>query len=138
MEGKPADDDHVQITLDSRWPPWFDGEYTSLATPYDGHYPLRIPADQIEEAIDDIDRQIEARDYRLIDSAQAVAAFRPNFRKHYARGVNAELLYAAQTVGIPVHLTWNEQQDGTYGDSPFGDVGTRHSNVSDLVAALVA
>jgi hypothetical protein len=35
-----------------------------------------------------------------------------------------------------VHLSWDEQEDGVYGDSPFGVVGTRHSNVSDLVAAL--
>ena len=83
-----------------------------------------------------LDRQIETRDYRLIDSVQAVAAFRPNFRGHHSRGVNSELLYASQSAGIPVHLSWDEQEDGLYGDSPFGVVGTRHSNVSDLVAAL--
>ena len=126
----------VVLKLEDRWSPWFSGDLERMVEPYDSNYPLGVPVDQIEEVVEDIDRQIEARDYRLIDSVQAVAAFRPNFRGHHSRGVNSELLYASQSAGIPVHLSWDEQEDGVYGDSPFGVVGTRHSNVSDLVAAL--
>lgn len=136
LESRNESDDEVQITLNMRWAPWFGGEYEALATPYDANYPLILPVDQIEEATIDIDRQIEARDYRLIDSVQALAAFRPNFGDHHARGVNAEIQYAAQTVGIPVHLTWNDLEDGTYGNSPFGDLGTRHMNIPELISAL--
>jgi len=128
----------VVLGLEDRWSPWFSSDLEPMAEPYDANYPLSVPVDQIEEVGEDIDRQIESRDYRLIDSVQAVAAFRPNFGGHHSRGVNSELLYASQSAGIPVHLSWDEQEDGIYGDSPFSVVGTRHSNVSDLVAALVA
>jgi adenylate kinase len=136
LKNNKEGDPYVGITLDQRWPPWLGGDLETLATPYDGNYPLSVPVDQIEESIIDIDRQIEARDFRLIDSVQAVAAFRPNFNKHQSRGVSAELQYAAQTVGIPVHLTWDDDADGIYADSPFGNVGTKHLGTSQLISAL--
>ena len=136
LEGRKEAEDHVNIDLDLRWSPWFDGDLEALATPYDSNYPLSIPVDEIEESVIDIDRQIEARDYRLIDSVQVVAAYRPSFNKHHSRGVTAELQYAAQTVGIPVHLTWEDATDGIYADSPFGDMGIRHVGVTQLVSAI--
>jgi adenylate kinase len=135
-ESDQAKPSHLDIHLSNRWRPWLTGDFEPMALPYDKNYPLRIPTDQIREAIEDIDRQIEARDFRLIDSVQSVAAFRPNFRGHYARGVNTELLYASQAAGIPVHLSWDDKEDGTYGDSPFGVVGTRHSSLEELLSAL--
>ena len=109
---------------------------TVMALSYEDHYPLTIPSEEVREAVEDIDRQIEARDYRLIDQVQAVAAFRPNYRKHHARGVNAELLYAGQTTGVPVHVIWDDTEDGTYGDSPFGVMGAQHANLDGLIAAV--
>lgn len=137
-ESRVSGDNFVEIQLGDRWPTGFHEEFESMADPIEESYPIRIPVDQIEEAIGDIDRQIEARDYRLIDQVEAVAAFRPDYGRHHSRGVAAELLYAAQTAGIPVHLTWLDDEDGPYADSPFGSVGTKHSNVDELIAALEA
>ena len=136
LDGMKEGEDNVNIALELRWPPWFNEGLEALATPYDSNYPLSIPVDQMIESVTDIDRQIEARDYRLIDSVVAVAAYRPSFNKHHSRGVSSELLYAAQTVGISVHLTWDENLDGVYADSPFGDLGIKHLGVTQLISAL--
>lgn len=131
-------EDHVAVELAARWPTGFSGEYASMAAPYDSAYPLSIPVDEIEEAINDIDRQIEARDFRLINQVQAVAAYRPDYGQHRSRGVSSELQYAAQTAGIPVHLIWDESEDGPYATSPFGYFGTRHQGIDQLISALSA
>ena len=133
-----GEDGSGNVYLDNalRWPTGFSGDYEAMIPPEDKVDSFHVPAAQIAEAIKDIDRQIEARDFRLIEQSQAVAAFRPNFRRHFSRGVNAELQYASQTIGIPVHLTWNEDEDGVYGDSPFGAMGTSHKNLQDLIEAL--
>ena len=135
-QGRQEGAGDVCIGPDDRWPMGFSDDLEGMTPSDDIQYPLVIPADQIEEAIDDIDRQIESRDYRLIDQVEAVAAFRPNYRTHYSRGVFAELQYAAQTAGIPVHLIWDEAEDGPYADSPFGNVGPKHAGVEELIAAL--
>lgn len=131
--------DLVEVALDSRWPTGFTGSpgpFESMSPPYESAYPIIIPIGEMEETIEDIDRQIEARDYRLIDQVEAVAAFRPDYHGRQSRGVTAELQYAAQTAGIPVHLARNDEEDGPYATSPFGQLGTRHSSVEELIAAL--
>lgn len=128
--------DEVELKLEERWALGYEEGFEPMAPPFDSEYPLKIPKDQVSESIDDIDRQIEARDFRLIDQAEAAAAYRPSFRKHHSRGVNAELLYAGQSAGIPVHLVWDDSEDGEYGSSPFGHVGTKHQLISEIIKAV--
>ncbi len=126
----------VKLDNKSRWEPALTEELSPLQPPTGNLYPFSIPVEQVEEVTEDIDRQIEARDYRLIGQAQAVVAYRPNFMQHYARGVNAELLYASQTCGIPVHVVWNDSEDGQFADSPFGNIGTKHKSVQNAIGAI--
>lgn len=135
-ENQNTDSADIELDITARWSTSFSGEFESMSLPYDEKYPFVIPAEQVEEVIEDIDRQIEARDYRLIDQVNAVAAFRPKFRDRLSRGVSAELQYAAQVVALPVHLYWDDREDGIYGDSPFSAVGTKHNSLTDLIAAL--
>ena len=126
----------IQLEGGDRWPLGFEADLEPMSLSRDDLYPLHIPLEEVREAVDAIDPQIAAMDYRMIDQVQAVAAFRPNYKDHFARGVNAELLYAGQTSGVPVHVIWDETEDGLYGDSPFTAVGTRHANVDALISAV--
>ncbi len=122
------------VVLDERlrWP-ILDTEMLSPCGPVETT--VTIPRDQVEEAIKDIDRQIEARDYRLIDQVQFLAAYRPEFQKKPSRGVMAEMLYAANTRAIPVHLVWDDSEDGLSIDSPFNSIGVKHATTTDLIRA---
>ena len=73
-----TDADDVRLQLANRWSRGFSDDLAPMTNSDDVSYPLIIPRDQISEVEEDIDRQIEARDYRLIEQSQAIAAFRPS------------------------------------------------------------
>ncbi len=88
---------------------------------------------EIEEATQDIQKQVESRDFRLIHDADCVVAYRPNWGGTPSRGVTAEL-HLAQGIGRRIFiLSLPEDEEGT--SSPFGEFGNVYADVGELVAA---
>ncbi|MFO8015138.1 MAG: hypothetical protein R6X20_17775 [Phycisphaerae bacterium] len=128
----PQNEDAFQIESSARWP--FDisnlgNGYGSLVPEDDTVFPVEVESDeakalarpdQMSDFQSTIDAQITHRDYRYIDQADVMAAYRPRLLGHESGGVAAEKTYAAGTGSTPVvEYSPPEDTDET-GSKPFG------------------
>lgn len=56
-------------------------------------WPIRIPREEISEISGDVEDNVKARDFKLIDNSRFVASYRPNYMGT-SRGVAAEINYS--------------------------------------------
>jgi len=76
-------------------------------------WPIKIPANEIDEVGDDINNQIKSRDYTLVDTATHLAVYRPFFNGKLSRGVDAEIKRAnAHFSEVIVYHPKEDQIDG--------------------------
>ena len=66
-----------------------------------------------------IDAQITQRDFRYIDQADVMAAYRPRLRGHESGGVAAEKTYAAGSGRTPVVEYTTQEDVNEFGSRPF-------------------
>lgn len=75
-----------------RWP--FNPEGTLVEGRAD-IFPFRIPSDEILDVEQFITASVPTRDYRLVDQAKVLAAYRPQYkRSDFSKGMYAEFLHA--------------------------------------------
>jgi len=89
---------------------------------------------EIEEATEDIETQVESRDFRLIHDAKAIVAYRPNWGGTESRGVTSEL-HLARNIGRRVFVLSPPEDEGG-ATSPFRESGNVYGNKEELVEAL--
>ncbi|KPK47816.1 MAG: hypothetical protein AMK72_07915 [Planctomycetes bacterium SM23_25] len=125
LPGEEAEAETLQVGIDARWP----SDLSDIGSHYEGLvpedpnlFPLTVQVkeaeelntpDQMSSPMSTIDAQITQRDFRYIDQADAVAAYRPR-KGHESRGVAAEKMYAAGSGGKTVieYSPW-EDIEGT-------------------------
>ncbi|HUU90925.1 MAG TPA: hypothetical protein VM238_06915 [Phycisphaerae bacterium] len=126
LPGEEAEAETFQVGIDARWPADLSDiglDYESLVPEDPELFPLTIKVeeaqelntpDQMSSHMSTIDAQITQRDFRYIDQADAVAAYRPRFKGHESRGVAAEKTYAAGSGATPViEYSPSEDIEGT-------------------------
>ena len=94
--------EEVRIDRQHRWP--LD---TDDAVAEEPRWPITIPAQEVREVPGspksgrtipgDIENQIRSRDYRLVETARIVAAYRPQYMGKKSEGVSAEIRHANET-----------------------------------------
>jgi len=89
---------------------------------------------ELEEATQDIAKQIESRDFRLIHDADCLVAYRPNWGGRGSRGVTAEL-HLARGIGRRSFI-YSPKDDEPPEESPFEDHGNVYRHEEELFAAL--
>lgn len=89
---------------------------------------------EIEEATQDIRRQVESRDFRLIHDSHCLVAYRPNWGRRESRGVMAEL-HLARGIGRRAFI-YSLYEDEPEEESPFGDLGNPYRGVDELIEAV--
>lgn len=103
----------------------------------EGLYPVRIPREQVEEVLRDLDNIIRYKDYRYIQQADAVAAYRPFRGGRLSRGMFAEINYALNTAHKRVFIYWPEEDSGV--ESPFDPtMGVVERDLNKLIEDLKA
>ncbi len=97
---------------------------------------------QIREVLDvlrgrpgDVNEHIVWRDYRLIDQAHCLAAYRPNYEGQKAEGVGHEIDYAHHDDRVYVYQFY-PQDDGDFALSPFGNKGSVSIDYDGFVEML--
>lgn len=114
LPGEETEAETFQVGIDARWPSDFSDigpHYESLVPEDPNLFPLTVEVkeaeelnrpDQMSSPMSTIDAQITQRDFRYIDQADVMAAYRPRLLGHESGGVAAEKLYAAGTGATPV------------------------------------
>jgi len=130
-KGKLADS-IVKITLDKRWPI----RHSPLLCPdISDLFPISLPADEIVEVTQDIDNQIQNRDYRLIAQSDALVAYRPNLGGKLSTGVFSEMQYARDVAFKPCHMYF-PLEDGTEESTPFKGRGSVYMEIKAMIENL--
>lgn len=88
----------IVLTLDDRWPIPFA---SCLSPTRAEEYPVELPVHEVQEIQEDVDNHIEARDFRMIDQSNVLAAWRPHFGQRHHDGVEKELTHARQVARKP-------------------------------------
>ncbi len=102
-----------------------------------GLYPIRIPRDQVEEVLRDLDNIIRYKDFRYIQQSDAVAAYRPFMGKALSRGMFAEINYALNTAHKRVFIYWPKEDWEPGMESPFDpSLGVVERDLDRLFADL--
>ncbi|GAG35248.1 unnamed protein product, partial [marine sediment metagenome] len=114
LPGEETEAATFQVEIDARWPSDLSEIgplYESLVPEDPSFFPLTVEVEEAEELnrpdqmsspMSTIDAQITHRDFRYIDQADVMAAYRPRLLGHESGGVAAEKLYAAGTGATPV------------------------------------
>lgn len=123
----------VQINIDKRWP---IGHHPLLCSNIDDLFPIEIPADEVVEVIQDIDNQIQNRDYRLVSQSDAIVAFRPYLGGKLSTGVFSETQYARDVAFKPCHMYFPEC-DGDQETTPFKGRGSSYPTTEELLKNLM-
>ena len=89
---------------------------------------------EIAEATQDIRRQVESRDFRLIHDSDCLVAYRPNWGGRASRGVTAEL-YLARGIARRAFI-YSPAEDKPSEESAFGDLGNVYRDVEELIEAV--
>lgn len=98
-------------------------------------YPITLNAMEVQEVVQDVDQNIESRDFRLIDQSRCLCAWRPYYEQYPHQGVAAEINYARHIAKISRHLYF-PKEDGDPQTSPFAATGVFHSDLTKLYEAL--
>jgi len=102
-------------------------------------YPVKIPRDQAEEVLRDLDNIIRYKDYRYIQQSDAVVAYRPFMGKTLSRGMFAEINYALNTAHKRVFIHWPEEDWEPGIESPFDpSLGVVERSLDRLIKDLEA
>ncbi|MEZ0248178.1 MAG: hypothetical protein ABWJ97_02790 [Thermoproteus sp.] len=105
----------------------------------EGLYPVRIPREQVEEVLRDLDNIIRYKDYRYIQQSDAVAAYRPFMGRTLSRGMFAEINYALNTAHKRVFIYWPKEDWEPGMESPFDpSLGVVEADLDRLMADLEA
>ena len=123
----------VKINIDKRWP---IGHHPLLCRDVSDLFPIEIMADEIVEVTQDIDNQIQNRDYRLISQSDAIAAYRPNIGGKLSTGVFSEMQYARDVAFKPCHMYFPEE-DGAEESTPFKGRGAFYRRVDTMIETLL-
>jgi adenylate kinase len=129
--------DVVEIRAEDVWniPP----SLSPASKDEEGLYPVRIPRDQAEEVLRDLDNVIRYKDYRFIQQSDAVAAYRPFRGKSLSRGMFAEINYAINTAHKRVFVYWPKEDWGPGMESPFDpSLGVVEGDLAKLIRDLEA
>jgi hypothetical protein len=115
----------VHMNLSDRW----QMEESLLPMYYEEMYPIELDLKEILEITQhrlgeksEIDRNIERRDFRLIDQSRCVLAYRPRYgNKDVSQGMRAEIIYAGSIRPIPAPVVYVHDPliDGEL-DDPLG------------------
>ena len=143
---RSSDGGDVILQSADRWPL---GPVRPVAD--DPPWPMRIPASEVCEvlprggrrdgaegrAAGDVENQIRSRDYRLVEDAHFLAAYRPVFNLKKSEGVDAEIRHAKE-FGRKV-VVYHPPQDAGEGKSaydPFGSNVVAKSDPGEFLAYL--
>lgn len=94
----------------------------------------RFSRSEIAEATQDITKQVESRDFRLIHDSDCVVAYRPNWGGRPSRGVTAEL-HLARGIGRRAFI-YSPKEDEPDEQSPFGDLGNLYRDLDDMLSGV--
>ncbi len=123
LPGEDPEGETFQVGFDARWPSDLSEigpHYESLVPEDPNLFPLTVEVkeaeelnrpDQMSSPMSTIDAQITQRDYRYIDQADVMAAYRPRFLGHESRGVAAEKGYAAGATGATPVVEYSPPED---------------------------
>ena len=122
----------VTISSDKRWP---IRHGPLLCQDVERLFPIQISADEIVEVIEDVDNQIQTRDYRLIAQSDALVAYRPNLNGKLSTGVYSEMQYARDVAFKPCHMFF-PPEDGAEEATPFKGRGTAYTDIDLMISNL--
>lgn len=133
LDATDPGDEFVRVDLEKRWGVPEEALLTDgRPNPWDGQECL-FARGEIEEATKDITTQVESRDFRLIQDADCIVAYRPNWGGRQSRGVTAEL-HLARGIARRIFI-YNPKEDDTQ-ESPFAGFGNVYQEVDELMEAL--
>lgn len=126
-------DSVVEIEMEKRWP---IRHSPLLCQDVSGLFPINLPADEIVEVTQDIDNQIQNRDYRLISQSDALVAYRPHLGRKLSTGVFSEMQYARDVAFKPCHMYF-PKEDGTEESTPFKGRGSVYVDIDSMIKNLL-
>ena len=119
------------LSGDFRWkfPPDFSmvGEETLK-------FPIQLKKNEVEEIAEDIDENVQYRDYRLISDSDALIAYRPWLGKSVHEGVRSELQFA-DAISKP-SLMYFPQEDKEEERSAFGTNAIPYEHLDEFYVAI--
>jgi hypothetical protein len=137
LQDLPREGDRVVLDPSSRWQ-----VRPGLGPPASGK-PMLLDASEVLEVHAIIDDMIEERDFRLIDQASSIFAYRPWWgrRSSVSSGMQAELYYARDNAGVRIFMFDPERDHGDERAAfavrpPQGHVETRDEGLAHLVDRL--
>jgi hypothetical protein len=121
------EDRYLQLSTADRWPrPGEDPDSLKGEAQIDFKWlsmqQIGGIASEIDKRQSEIDRQIRFRDYRLIDQADCVVIYRPNYggRADWSGGTSAEARRALFEVKKPLFVITDPSADTPLNEGPFG------------------
>ena len=120
----PLDVD-VILSPDNRWNLYPADLFSDITTGVDIiSSEISIPAWEVMNATKGINSQIRLRDFQLIERADAIVAFRPNYQQiKLSAGVQQEIEFAlglrtSYNLNLNINTIWPEDQDGSIPTRP--------------------
>jgi adenylate kinase len=95
------------------------------------------PAEVLRGGKSEIDRNIRLRDFRLIDQADCLVAYRPQYKNGIpSGGMTEEIRYAVEIALKPVFIVHNSEEDGQFSKPLSPELSEVYGDISELVQAL--
>ncbi len=112
-------DEQIELTHDNRWPLYPRAVFRNTRpTIGQNKFVVSIPAWEVMIATRGINSQIRTRDFRLIERADAIVAFRPNYKRlKISDGVKQEIRFALELrqsygMNLDIITIWPSSEDG--------------------------
>lgn len=127
-------DKKIKFSRDKRWVLYPSGFFSGIDMTVDAGDDVTIPAWELMGATKGINSQIRSRDFQLIERADGIVAFRPDYKRYgLSAGVNAEIEFALSLrssygVNLGVFTIW-PNEDGPIPFQPGAFGGGAASNL---------
>jgi len=105
-------ENNVVLEKEQRWPLGLDYDFVR-----EPDWPIEIPRQEIEEVLPDINNNIRARDFKLIDNSRFTVAYRPYFGGE-SGGVREEMSYTISS-GKRAYAYYPPEDSGPKTGHPF-------------------
>jgi hypothetical protein len=129
-KSKARNEELVSLQSEMRWP--LDSDEKMVREP---DWPIDVPKQEIEEVLPDINNNIRARDFKLIDNSRLTIAYRPYFGGE-SKGVRQEMEYTVQQ-GKHVYAYDPKEDSGNNNDPhPFDTNVVVNQNRQDFMKTL--
>lgn len=120
----------VRLRKGMRWPIQIDKKLVG-----ESDWPIDIPRQEIEEVLPDINNNIRARDFKLIDTSKFTIAYRPHFGGE-SKGVRQEVDYTVQQGRRAYAYDPKEDSTGRHDPHPFDTNVIVYREREDFLARL--